>query len=478
MPDSRDSRRRGSKRTPTPRGPTGRARSGLPRSDGRGPSLGRPSLPNLTQAPHARNIKGPTPVGGGSSFPSINITRRTAIRAAVGTGMVAAVAGTVGVIRSCTNAGREEGTPTVVDRTKADYVIDPQTNESNYSSADLELTEGSTWTIDLGNVLHPGEGTWIPVTTAGSSAAPMVKGSALSTKDGSLVEVVTEPLADDKSNVVVYDVRCSDAVYAWVELNVLTHEWVLYASSFSSGSLTGSPMTLWSAGADYAPASFAVSGSKVIWQVMPSLSGHKTSEKSVCYVWSVGDANAKAVVESPGRFACAPEVSQGMVTLVPRVNADRGTYYGITAYQLSDDLSTQVDRLVLPATVRPLTATRIGDEFAFSIEASYSSGGLLGTMGTYIGHGEGPFVVLSREPAAGVVGKDERYVIRVSSSYFVVNTKDRSYSTLVAANRSMSYGEYPARSGQSSDFVTFSTVKAQDTGYPESVVVRSFSFPS
>ena len=30
--------------------------------------------------------------------------------------------------------------------------------------------EESSWTLPLGSVLHPAEGTWIPVTTAGSSA--------------------------------------------------------------------------------------------------------------------------------------------------------------------------------------------------------------------------------------------------------------------------------------------------------------------
>ena len=451
MPGRTGGENRGSKRAPHARRDSSASKN-TPKLRNSGPALGKRPLSDVTQTPRVRNIKGPEPAGWKESlFPPIMLTRRNVIRAAAGAGIVAAIAGTVGVINSCSRDDGE-GTPTVVDNTKADYVIDPQSNESNYSSVDLELKEESSWTIDLGNVLHPGEGTWIPVTTAGSSAAPMVKGSALSTEDGSLSEVVKEPLA--------------------------THDWVLYASSFGDGKLSGTPMTLWSAGSDYSPAPFAVTGSKVIWQVMPALSGTKTSEKSVCYVWSLGDSNAKAVVESPGRFACGPEVSGGTVTLVPRVNADKGTYYGITAYNLSDDLATQVDRLVLPVGVKPLTAVRIGDEFAFSIEASYASGGLLGTMGTYIGHGEGPFVALSREPAAGVAGKDGLYVVRVSSSYFVVNTKDRNYSNLVAANRCISYGEFPARSGECSDFVTFATVKAQDTGYPESVTVRRFSFPS
>lgn len=449
-----------SSRAPRPGGPATR--------QGPSPSQG-------TQGHHSSKASGSSSAGAPRSRPRFTLTRRTVIRAAAGVGIVAAAAGTIGVVRSCTSKRGEDGTPTVVDSNKADYVIDPKTNQSNYSSVELPLTQGASWTIALGNVLHPAEGKWVPVTTAGSSAAPMVKASAFSTETGTLKEVVKEPLADDKTSVVIYDVRCSDSVFAWVELNLLTHDWALYASAFSGGVLSGSPTALWSANSDFDPAPFAVTGKRVIWQVMPSISGHKTTEHSFCYIWSVGDSDARSVVESPGRFATEPLVSNDTVTLVPRVNASQGTYYGITAYSLSDNLATQIDRLVLPQTVRPLNAVRIGDKFAFSIEATYSSGGLLGVMGTYIGRGSGPFVALPREPAAAVAGKDGLYVIRASSSYFVVNTTERSYSTLIAANRCVDYGEYPARAGECSNFVTFATIKAQNTGYPESVNVRSFS---
>lgn len=395
-----------------------------------------------------------------------NITRRGLFRATAATGALAA---TVGVLAGCKHQDTGGGSPVMVDESQATSILD------TYSEADLALGELGTWSVSLGNVLHPGQGTWIPCTTAGSSATPMVKASAFSTSSGSVVEVVSAPRASDATNVVIYDVRCSDSVYAWSEINILTHEWALYAAPFSGGSLAGSVSTLWSADADWDPPLFAVTGSSVIWQVMPSTSGSKTTEHSFCYLWKVGQADAQAVVESPGRFATEPAPSGGTVTLVPRVNADQGTYYGITAYSLSDDLSTQVDQLILPSSVRPLNAVRIGDDFAFSIEATYSSGGLLGTMGTYIGSSQGPFVMLSREPAAGVVGKDGTYVIKSRSSYFVADTKEQTYAVLAATNRCIDYGEYPARYGEADTFVTFATVKAQDTGYPSSVTVRAFS---
>ena len=83
--------------------------------------------------------------------------------------------------------------------------------------------------------------------------------------------------------------------------------------------------------------------------------------------------------------------------------------------------------------------------------------------------------MLSREPSAGVVGRDGRYVIKSRSSYFVADTKEKTYAVLGGTNRCIDYGEYPARYGESDTFVTFATVKAQDTGYPTSVAVRAFA---
>jgi hypothetical protein len=398
------------------------------------------------------------------------ITRRGLFK---GVGAVGATAAIATVLSGCQSSG-EGGAPVMVDSSAADFVIDPNTNESKYSSSDAALNPVHTWSIALGSVLLPMSGsTWAPMTTAGASATPMVKGSALNVTTGAVAEVVPEPHTEPADNVVVYDARCSDSVYAWVELNLLTRAWRLYGARFSDGALSGSTTTLWEGSSDYDPPRFAVADSRVIWLVMPSASGSKASESSYCYQWEAGDSDARAVLESPGRFATEPTVSGDTLTLTPRVNPDEGVYYGITSYSLSN-LSRQIDQLVLPASVKPMCAVRIGDKFAFSIEANYSSGGLLGTMGTYIGGSDGHFVALSREPFAEVSGKDGRYFIKSSTSYFVVNTSDRSYQVLTAENRCVDYGEYPASVGECSLFTTFATVKHESTGQPASVTVRVF----
>ena len=394
------------------------------------------------------------------------LTRRGFFKA---TATTAVAASAVTILAGCTNKAETTDTsePVVVDEDSATSVTD----EFEFDAT--EPAPAQEWSLPLGNVLHPAEGSWIPVATAGSSATPMVVASALSVESGKLFTVVAAPKGQ-ATTTVIYDVACSDSVYAWVELDTTTRAWTLYGSRFSAGELTGDTKTLWQATSDYDPAPIACSGEKVLWQVQPSLSGSKTSEHSYCYLWHAGDSDAKAVVESPGRFATKPNVSGGCAILTPRVRADQGTYYGVTAYSLSDDLATKVDQLVMPASVKPFRATRVGERFLVSVEASYSTGGLLGQMGTYIGTTSGGFVRLNREPSECGCGKGDKFVIKSRSSYFVVDLANKTYASLNSADRCVDYGEYPARIGDCSTFVTFSTVKDADTGYPASVTVRTF----
>lgn len=395
-----------------------------------------------------------------------SISRRNLFK---GIGLATVAGATIGVLPGCANPANEHVVPEplVVDTDRAINLLE------EYEEVDFDLSERDNWSVPLGSVLHETTGTWVPVTQAGSSASPMVKGCAFSTEDGAFTEVLSDVLGDGHT-VVIYDVRCSDDVYAWVELDVLTHAWWLYAARFENGKLGGQATELWKADKNYDPPGFACVGSTVLWQITPSLVGAKTTEHSFCYLWKLGEKNARAVVESPGRFPIAPHISNELAILAPRVRADEGVYYGITAYSLEDDLATIVDQMVLPQTVRPFYATRVGDRFAVSIEANYNSGGMFGTMGTYIGPSGGPFIRLAREPSANVAGYEDTFIIKSRTSYFVVDVRKSTYSVLTAANRCVDYGEFPVRVGESQDFITFATVKDELSGFPSSVTIRSY----
>lgn len=403
------------------------------------------------------------------------LTRRTAVKGALGLGALAAVTGTTTQLAACTTQehANSAGTPQVLEEGSATSITEAYTYQEDLTY----LTPSAQYSLPLGTVFRPAEGAWLPATTTTSSAGEPVAVSALNVNTGELKEVLAAPQSAG-SNYVFYDVHCSDSVYAWVEYNTVSKAWALWAAPFAAGALAGDAVCLWEASEEYDPAQAVASGDAVIFQVMPAASGTKSTESSYCYVWRVGDAAPAAVVESPGRFACEPSVSQGVVTLVPRVNADQGVFYGIRAYTLRDNLATIVDTLVLPQSIKPMTAVRMGERFAFQIEATYASGGLFANMGTYIGGSDGPFVELAREPVAAVAGLEDVFIIKSKSSYVIANTTAHTYETLTAQNRAQDHGEFPARIGVTSQFVTFCTVKDATTGYPANVVVRIFAVSS
>ena len=399
-------------------------------------------------------------------------SRRGFLKAALAVGGLAAAAGGTTVaasqLQGC--AAEEVEEPTYVEEGSQTSVIDTY----EYVDQPPGLTEAGSWSVPLGTVLHPSEGTWIAATATGETGDPPVRAAAFSLASGELTPVVPKPVTPG-AHVVIFSARCSDSAYAWCELDTVSGEWSLYAAPFRNGSVQGTPTTLWTADAEWDTPLYAVSGDRVIYQVMPTASGSHSTEDSICYVWRTGRAEATAAVTSHGRFATEPAVSEGTVTLTPRVREDEGVYYGIYAYDVSDDLSTVVDSMVLPQSVRPHTAVRMGENFVFQVEANYGSGGLLGQMGTYLGTSGGPFVAVSREPSAAACGRGPYVLVKSRTSYVDADIESERYGVLPALDHSVSYGEYPARVGTCDTFVTYTTLKDPESGYPKNVEVRAFA---
>ena len=202
--------------------------------------------------------------------------------------------------------------------------------------------------------------------------------------------------------------------------------------------------------------------------------GTKTSNDSYCYRQSPSESKPETIWKSTGRFASAPRVSDGILTISPRVHNDEGVYYGMTAIDLTDGNNTKRAQLVLPSSVSPFEAVYMGDTFVFSIEATYSGVGSLGNMGTYIGSEGGPYLFLSREPLACAAGRKNKYLVKVQASHFLIDTSAKTYGSLLSPDRALEYGDYPATAGKSNSFLTYATVR-NSQGIPETVTARLFS---
>ena len=275
----------------------------------------------------------------------------------------------------------------------------------------------------------------------------------------------------------VSEARVTDFLAVWVEMENATQSWAFYACRF-----TGDPITTASPGlvklggndGEWLPPQFDAVDSRVVWQVMPDPYGPYSTEHSHAYLWTLGAPQGDEVWDSPGRFACAPNISGNVLTIAPRVKADEGVYYGITAIDLARGFA-QIDQLVMPVSVKPFFITYAGGRFAFSVEADYGWGGRLGRMGYYIGPGEGPFHYVYREPSSQINYVNGLYVVKSRLSYFVVDLDRRTYARITAASGCTDYGDYPATAGEVDSFVTYATVKDSVSGIPAYVLLRTFS---
>ena len=396
-----------------------------------------------------------------------NVSRRSftiGSIAAAGAG-VAAIA-----LTSCSSGGTrpEAGEPQMV--TDSSLMVNVLDGDYDYTDATLEPS--ATWSLPLGTMLfHNGGATWSAAMLTPESASHINTLGALSLASGNLVTV--KEAATQGDLYTYFDVRCSDQVYAWVEINYTDRSWVLFGQQFSDGSLAGSPTKLDEGDADWEPPRFTTWADRVIWQKMPLATGSASGEDSHCYSWSLGASEGVEVWESHGRFATTPRVSGDILTITPRVHDDEGVYYGLTALDLTTENFEQVDQLVMPSRVSPLDAEYLNGLFAFSVEASYDGAGNLGNMGSYFGVSGGPFTYVRREPLSQITGNGSRYLVKSQSSHLIIDTDAQTYGGLYSPDRAIEYGDFPATEGAASQVLVYSTVRGE-SGLPESVTARVF----
>lgn len=392
-------------------------------------------------------------------------TRR---RFTIGAAAAAAATAVASRLSGCAGSGDDAHEPQVITD---DNLIVNVTEE--YESAETDLVASQQWTLPLGTVLYHTGGSYAAAMLAPESAKTANSLGMLNLYSGNLLTMIETPTKG--TGYDFYDVRCTDTFLAWVEIDYSSLEWYLYAQSLQNGVLAGDVLQLDHGSKDFDPPLFTASGNSAYWYKQPSLSGNKTTEASRLYRRNVVSSKGKKteVCSSTGRFACRPRVSDGYLVATPRVHNSEGIYYGLTAFNTKDEYK-QAAQLVLPSSVKPFEAQYMDDQFVFSIEAAYNGVGNLGNMGTFFGNEGGPFIFLSREPLASVAGKKGRYLVKVQSSHFVVNTTDKAFATLLSPDRSLDYGDYPASEGTTDWFLTYATVR-NDSGIPENVVARLFT---
>lgn len=415
--------------------------------------------------------------GHNNSFPHLN--RRTILKGAGIVGASALAATAAPSLTGCADAQSEE--KILILSPEEENIVSITESFSEVDQNPPHMAETANYSLPTGTVLTPAEGTWIGALIQGQAANPLVKAGVLSLASGNLFALVEKPVTNGNS-IVIQDVRSSNQVFAWLEVDASTNDWALYGASFAEGRITSAPTKIFSADAQWEAPSFCAAGDAVLFQVCPTVDGTQAKEDSAAYLWREGMVEPKNIFSSNGRFAAPIVVSQEQVILTPRIKDDQSMHYAITTLSLADNCATTTLALGLPAPIKPAAATIVGGRLAFTVDAAYTSSGPLGKLGTYLQEEAGNtnatqnFYFLSRDPYVAPTGTTDILVAKNRASYLVAALHEKTFGSLYATNRAVDYGEYPLRTGTASDFATYTAVKDPTTGRPVSVNVRIFAY--
>ena len=307
------------------------------------------------------------------------------------------------------------------------------------------------------------------VLTATGKASPLMKASILDLSDGTLYEVLPEAT---QKNADIEEVRCTDEAIAWTEVNEKTQTWTLFMASLDSTYNMGKKVKLGEGNTtEYDEPQFCITGSTVIWEVMPNADGAKSEENSYVYKQSTGDKSPTVMLVSPGRLATAPVVSDGVLTIVPRVDDD-GIYYSLVAIDIKTD--EILERMDLEASMKPHNAIYQDGAFTFAFEATYDVGEGIAEYGTYIQTGKNTFTRFARIPLDTAAKCGAYTIIKSTTATIWINTEKSTYFTLMQPDGSADYGDYLATEGECSKIVTFATIESTTVNDDNYVLVRVF----
>lgn len=404
---------------------------------------------------------------------SLLVSRRAVVL--VSTALCALIASVSSIfsLSSCSKKSDGEGQdkPAVIDKSEYDNLLD-------YIVTDPDLSLKKLISLPLGSVIKLSAERYAAVLEQSKDQMTLSHIGILDVQEGVYKRLIEKPRLAQQGqlNYSLYDVRCSDSLLAWVELNYDTNDWVLFASSFEFGKKLDSVIQLSQGDENMLPPEFEVYKNRVIWQEVPHVDKELKKDPSKLFMWRLGESAGSEFASSPRAFGCRMQVSGSVLSMCARELINDIAYYVIKAFDLEQE-NKELARLVMPKGVKPSTALYAASKFCITIEASYNFGGLLGHMGSYIGNGNERFLACLREPYAPLTVIGDRYVIKNRNSLLVFDNSDHTYFRLAATNNSTDWGDFCIQVGEASQLISYATVKSLKTGMPEEVQVRIFSLP-
>ena len=287
---------------------------------------------------------------------------------------------------------------------------------------------------------------------------PLTQVGMLSLLSGDL-SMVLEGAIGASEGFQIFDARLNSSGAIWIEADILNGKWRVYTAVLTGGRPV-SPQVAAEGNADWEMPSIAVSGSYAFWQMVPVKDGAASEESSALMRIPFGTRmdEAKCVLESEGRFACAPSSTSTGIAAAPRADKPN-VYYELTHIDAESGMVT--DTLLLPPSMKPTFVAYGSTGFSFAFEDIYSYGEGISNLGTYtaaVGDVDGEWLRFTRTPFTAPAWSGGLFFVKSTSVVAVIDPVTRTYYTIQPENAMQGYGEFLASSGSVQNVVTYSNI--------------------
>ena len=329
-------------------------------------------------------------------------------------------------------------------------------------TAAFELPMGSVGSMScdgLALFLVPGETTDVRTRLA-----------ILSLESATLTTVLDRAVSHD-DGFQIYDARCNNDIIIWVECNLHTEDWRVYIAPVTNSAAIGSPLLIDQGDYDFDPPLLCVSGKRAFWTVMPFEEGSASDTDSLLKTATVSQKTPDVVYTSQGRMVASPQATDGIVTIVPRVDGKRR--YQMTA--LKDDTFEVIAAQVLPSSMRVNDAIYLDGSFIFGIEQSYDFGGGISSFGTYAAMEGGKYLRFNRTPMDTPCKCGKYLVIKSTKSAVGLDLSTQSYFAIPTVPDCENYGDFLLSTGTVKRIVVYTSVPEGDGSGDGIVKVRAYA---
>lgn len=385
------------------------------------------------------------------------LTRRNLL---IGAGALAGVAVVGGGASAAISALGSSGEDTLECISVPESAVEASDDYSEVSFSDVAALTGS-FKLTYGTQVWADTDTVAACLVPAETSSPLNTVSLLYLGSGNTAQVL-EGAQGAEEGFQIFDVRCSESILVWTELNTYEGIWRIYTANISNGNISDIKQVD-EGDSNWMTPSITAAADAAFWQVMPASDGDAADEKSVVRGISLGKKKYKEVCSSKRAFPCRITSATDGVVVAPRADST-STYYTLTKIKASD--FSIADEMTLPDSMTPDMIGYGKSGFSFAFSSIYNYGGGIAQMGTYTpksavneyNYNDLSWFHFSRSPLASPCWCGGWFVMKSTTALCGINFANKSYFVTPTINNADDYGEYLVSNGTTNSFVGISQI--------------------